>query len=140
MQEQGLLSLAFSPDFADDGTVFAYYTPGSPEDTVLARFQATATELDESSRETVISVEEVDRVHQGGHIVFDHQGYLMLSLGDGGFSGDSLEVAQELDRLLGKVIRIDVSEEPYGIPPDNPFVGVAPAKKCSRSASAIPGG
>jgi glucose/arabinose dehydrogenase len=129
MQEQGLLSLAFSPDFADDGTVFAYYTPGSPEDTVLARFKATATELDESSRETVITVEEVDRVHQGGHIIFDHEGYLMLSLGDGGFSGDTLEAAQELDRLLGKVIRIDVTEEPYAIPPDNPFVGVAGARE-----------
>ena len=129
MQEQGLLSLAFSPDFADDGTVFAYYTPGSPEDTVLARFQATATELDESSRQTVITVEEHDTVHQGGHIVFDHEGYLMLSLGDGGFSGDALEVAQELDRLLGKVIRIDVSEQPYTIPPDNPFVGVPGARE-----------
>ncbi|MCI0819639.1 MAG: PQQ-dependent sugar dehydrogenase [Chloroflexi bacterium] len=127
--EQGLLSLAFSPDFAEDGTVFAYYTPGSPEDTVLSRFQATTTDLDESSRETIITIEEHDRNHQGGHIIFDRQGYLMLSLGDGGFGGDALEVAQELDRLLGKVIRIDVSEEPYAIPPDNPFVGVEDARE-----------
>ncbi|MCH8052148.1 MAG: PQQ-dependent sugar dehydrogenase [Chloroflexi bacterium] len=127
--EEGLLSVAFSPDFAEDGTVFAYYTPGAPEDTVLARFEATATDLDESSRETVISIEEHDKVHQGGHIIFDDAGYLMLSLGDGGFSGDALEAAQELDRLLGKVIRIDVSEQPYAIPPDNPFVGVAGARE-----------
>ncbi len=127
--EQGLLSLAFSPDFAEDGTVFAYYSPGSPEDTVLARFEATATDLNESSRQTVISIEEHDFNHQGGHIIFDREGYLMLSLGDGGFGGDLLEVAQELDRLLGKVIRIDVSEQPYAIPPDNPFVGVEGARE-----------
>ena len=127
--EEGLLSLAFSPDFAKDGTVFAYYSPGSPEDTVLSRFQATATDLDESSRETVITIEEHHFNHQGGHIIFDRDGYLLLSLGDGGFGGDALEVAQELDRLLGKVIRIDVSEKPYAIPPDNPFVGVTDARE-----------
>ena len=69
--EQGLLSLAFSPDFAEDGTVFAYYSPGPPKDTVLSRFQATTTDLDESSRETIITIEEHDRNHQGGHIIFD---------------------------------------------------------------------
>jgi glucose/arabinose dehydrogenase len=127
--EEGLLAIAFSPDFAEDGTVFTYYAPGSPEDTVLARFQATATELDESSRETVITVEEHDFRHQGGHIIFDREGYLLLSLGDGGFGGDALEVAQELDSLLGKVIRIDVSVQPYAIPADNPFVGVEGARE-----------
>ena len=126
--EEGLLSVAFSPNFTEDDTVFAYYTPGAPLDTVLARFQATATDLDESSRETVISIEEHNNVHQGGHIVFDDQDYLMLSLGDGGWSGDALEVAQELDRLLGKIIRIDLSVQPYTIPPDNPFIGVAGAR------------
>jgi glucose/arabinose dehydrogenase len=125
--EEGLLSVAFSPDFEENGYVFAYYTPPKPEDgsqwfTVLSRFKATTTGVDESSRETVIEVEEYHEVHQGGHIIFDDNGYLMLSLGDGGYSGDALEAAQELDRLLGKVIRIDVSDLPYSNPHDNPFV------------------
>ncbi len=133
--EEGLLSVAFSPDFAEDGgTVFVYYTPGAPQDTVLARFEATRTDLDESSWEMVIPIEEHQNAHQGGHIIFDDQDYLMLSLGDGGWSGDALEAAQELDRLLGKVIRIDVSVPPdtlppYTIPLDNPFVGVAGARE-----------
>ena len=127
--EEGLLSIAFSPGFAEDGVVYAYYTPGAPQDSQLARFEATATDLDESSRQTVISIEDPNNFHQGGHIIFDDRDYLMLSLGDGGWYGDMLEVAQELDRLLGKVIRIDVSEQPYAIPPDNPFVGVAGARE-----------
>jgi glucose/arabinose dehydrogenase len=121
--EQGLLSFAFSPDFSQDGYVYAYYSPGSPADTVLARFSATASGLDEQSRQTVITIEEFDHRHQGGHIAFDQNGYLLLSLGDGGFNGDHHEVAQDLTRLLGKVVRIDVSSLPYSIPASNPFVG-----------------
>ncbi|HUF54462.1 MAG TPA: PQQ-dependent sugar dehydrogenase [Dehalococcoidia bacterium] len=127
--EQGLLSVALSPNFDGSGEVFAYYSvpdprPANPWFTYLARFTATTNELHEASRETVIEIEEFDHRHQGGHIVFDFDDNLLLSLGDGGFSGDALEAAQNLNRLLGKVIRIDVSPLPYTIPPSNPFVGV----------------
>lgn len=120
--EQGLLSLAFSPDFQQDGRVYMYYTPGSPADTILARFQATATDLDEASEEILLPVEELQANHNGGHIVFDHDGYLLLSLGDGGGAGDPGDSGQDLTTILGKVIRIDVSPQSgYAIPQDNPF-------------------
>jgi glucose/arabinose dehydrogenase len=125
--EMGLLSVAFSPNFIQDHVVYAYYTPPispPPRVTRLSRFTATTTDLTEESQTTVIDIEDFDHRHQGGHIIFDDEGNLLLSLGDGGFSGDSQETAQNLGRLLGKVIRIDVSPLPYTIPQDNPFVGM----------------
>ncbi len=120
--EQGLLSVAFAPDFETSGRVYAYYTPGTPEPTILARFSASPEALDEDSIETLIEVEEFGPNHNGGHIAFDAEGYLYLSLGDGGLAEDPREKGQALDTLLGKVIRIDVSgKESYTIPPDNPF-------------------
>lgn len=120
--EQGLLSVAFSPDFLTSGRVYVYYTPGSPTPTVLARYQATATDLNESSEEVLLNVEEFASNHNGGQIVFDSNEYLYLSLGDGGGAGDPNEKGQALNTLLGKVIRIDVSGATgYAIPAGNPF-------------------
>jgi glucose/arabinose dehydrogenase len=120
--EQGLLSVAFSPRFAQDGRVYAYYTPGSPEDTVLSRFTASTDGLDEGSEQVLLTVEEFAGNHNGGHIVFDNDEYLLLSLGDGGGGGDPTEAAQDLTRLPGKVLRLDVSaEKGYTIPRNNPF-------------------
>jgi glucose/arabinose dehydrogenase len=121
--EQGLLSLAFSPEFQQDGDVYLYYTPGSPGDTILSRYQASATGLNEASEEIVLPVEELQPNHNGGHIIFDHDGNLLLSLGDGGGAGDPGDNGQDLTSLLGKVIRIDVSgQNGYAIPQDNPFI------------------
>jgi glucose/arabinose dehydrogenase len=120
--EQGLLSVAFSPAFVADGRVYVYYTPGSPTPTVLARYHATATDLDESSGEALLNIEEYAPNHNGGHIVFDNEGRLYLGLGDGGGSGDPNENGQSLTTLLGKVLRLDVSgASGYAIPSDNPF-------------------
>ncbi|MEX0683071.1 MAG: PQQ-dependent sugar dehydrogenase [Dehalococcoidia bacterium] len=128
--EQGLLSLAFSPDFEQDGRVYIYYTPGSPIPTVLSRFEATTDGLDEGSEEPLMSIEEFQPNHNGGHIVFDHDGYLLLSLGDGGGGGDPNENGQDLTTYLGKIIRIDVSPQTgYAIPQGNPFTdGTGPNK------------
>jgi glucose/arabinose dehydrogenase len=120
--EQGLLSLAFSPSFAEDCRVYVYYTPGSPSDTILARFLASPTDLNESSEEVLLGIPDFAANHNGGHIAFDSAGYLYLSLGDGGGGGDPNENGQNLSSLLGKVLRIDVSgTSGYAIPPGNPF-------------------
>jgi glucose/arabinose dehydrogenase len=122
-QEQGLLSLTFSPDFAEDGRVYAYFTPVSPPSSLVTRFDVVSGLLSEESAETIIDIEDFDPSHQGGRIIFDQSGYLLLSIGDGGGAGDPQETGQDLSRLLGKVIRIDVSTESgYDIPADNPFV------------------
>lgn len=120
--EQGLLSVAFSPGFASDGRVYAYYTPGSPSPTILSRFSASASNLNAGSEQVLLSVEEFAPNHNGGHIAFDNSGYLLLSLGDGGGGGDPQETAQDRTRLLGKVLRLNVSgASGYTIPAGNPF-------------------
>lgn len=120
--EEGLLSLAFSPDFAQDGRVYLYYTAAGPNRSVLARYSATTTALDGGSAEVLLSIPQFAPNHNGGHIAFDLNGYLLLSTGDGGGSGDPNENGQALDTLLGKLLRIDVSPDTgYTIPNGNPF-------------------
>jgi len=122
--EEGLLSLAFSPDFAQDGRVYLYYTASGPNRSVLARYSATSDALDGGSAEVLLSIPQFAPNHNGGHIAFDHNGYLLLSTGDGGGGGDPNENGQALDTLLGKVLRIDVSPGAgYAIPGGNPFAG-----------------
>ena len=128
--EEGLLSLAFSPGFAQDGRVYLYYTAASPNRSVLARYSTTANALDGNSDEVLLSILQFAPNHNGGHIAFDHDDYLLLSTGDGGDRGDPNENGQELNTLLGKVLRIDVSADTgYAIPGENPFVGVAGARE-----------
>jgi glucose/arabinose dehydrogenase len=120
--EEGLLSVAFAPDFTSTGRVYLYYTPGSPTPTVLSRYAATLTDLNEASEHPLLNIEEFADNHNGGHIAFDSDGYLYLSVGDGGGSGDPGDNGQALDTLLGKVLRIDPSgASGYAIPPGNPF-------------------
>lgn len=122
--EQGLLSFAFSPDYQNDCRVYAYYTRGSPQPSVLSRFTSTPTGgLNETSEEVLITTEQPYNNHNGGHIVFANDGYLYLGYGDGGSGGDPGNRAQNMTTLLGKMIRIDVSgASGYMIPPDNPFI------------------
>jgi glucose/arabinose dehydrogenase len=121
--EQGLLAFAFSPDFQSDGRVYLYYTKGSPQPSVLSRFQATAAHLDENSEQVLLQAPQPFANHNGGHIVFGHDGMLYLSLGDGGSGGDPDRNGQNTNSLLGKVLRIDVSGSTYAVPRDNPFAG-----------------
>ncbi|HET9477482.1 MAG TPA: PQQ-dependent sugar dehydrogenase [Dehalococcoidia bacterium] len=120
--EQGLLSLAFSPSFQSDGRIYVYYTRGSPDPSVLSRFQATPACLDTASETVIIKIPQPYANHNGGDIVFGQDGYVYLSLGDGGSGGDPHNNAQNPDSLLGKVLRLDVTgQDTYAIPPDNPF-------------------
>ena len=140
--EQGLLGLAFHPDFATNGFFFVNYTrdPGPGRDrTVVARYSVSASDpdfADPASATTVLEIEQDFANHNGGNILFGPDGYLYIGMGDGGSQLDPLQRAQDKDQLLGKMLRIDVDGSPaggseicgltaaYGIPPGNPFAGI----------------
>lgn len=124
--EQGLLSLAFAPDFASSGYFYVWYTAGGGG-MVLSRFRISddADVADPDSEEIVLIVLQPFDNHNGGRLQFGPDGMLYLGLGDGGGSFDPDNNAQDGGTLLGKLIRIDVDPEhgSYAIPDDNPFVG-----------------
>ncbi len=117
--EQGLLGLAFHPDYEANGRFFAYWT-GPEGDSVLAEFNAEEpTVADSDSLQVLLEVEQPAERHNAGTIAFDPDGLLYLSLGDGGSGGAT---AQDTSNLLGSVLRLDVSTPgAYAIPADNPF-------------------
>lgn len=121
--EQGLLGLAFHPDYAVNGRLFINYTDGSG-DTRIAEYVASAdpNRADVASRREILFVDQPSSNHNGGMIGFGPEGYLWIGMGDGGGSGDPSENAQNPNALLGAMLRIDVDgASPYGIPPDNPY-------------------
>ncbi len=121
--EQGLLGLAFDPDYENSGNFYVNYTDLNG-DTVIARFHISGdpNRADASSEETLLQVDQPYPNHNGGNLVFGPDGYLYAGLGDGGSGGDPHGNGQSLDTLLGKILRIDVkSGSPYSIPSDNPF-------------------
>jgi glucose/arabinose dehydrogenase len=122
--EQGLLSVAFSPNYNQDGQFFINYTDNDG-DTVVARYQVSADPdvADPASAATVLTIDQPAGNHNGGLVVFGPDDYLYIGMGDGGQAGDPWGNAQNTDVLLGKLLRIDVlSERPYAIPPDNPLI------------------
>jgi glucose/arabinose dehydrogenase len=126
--EQGLLSIAFPADFKASGLVYADFTDRAG-DTRVVEFHVNSTSpdrVDPSSRRAVLSVDQPYANHNGGLLLFDRDGMLLIGLGDGGSGGDPDNRAQNLGDLLGKILRIDprpVGRAAYGIPSDNPFVG-----------------
>ena len=121
--EQGLLGLAFHPQYGENGWFYVNYTDTNG-DTVLARFQVSsdANRSDPGSELRLLGVDQPYPNHNGGALAFGPDGYLYAGLGDGGAAGDPQGNAQSLDTLLGKILRLDVdSGEPYAIPGDNPF-------------------
>jgi glucose/arabinose dehydrogenase len=124
--ERGLLGLALHPDFPDDPRAFVNYT-GEDGDTSISSFSlypANPDRFDVSSLRQLLFIDQPYANHNCGGVVFGPDGYLYLALGDGGAGGDPHDNGQQLDTLLGKLLRIDVeSGDPYGIPTDNPFAG-----------------
>ena len=121
--EQGLLGLAFHPDFARNGRFFIDYTDVNG-DTVVAEV-AVSEDPDRADEDSVLTLLQVDQPyanHNGGQLAFGPDGYLYVAMGDGGSAGDPENNGQDTDVLLGKLLRLDVdSGDPYGIPDDNPF-------------------
>jgi len=121
--EQGLLGLAFHPDFVENGFFYVNYTDNNG-DTVIARYHVTddPNVADPNSEVALLHVDQPFRNHNGGVLAFGPDGYLYAGLGDGGSAGDPNGNAQSLDTFLGKILRLDVdSGDSYAIPPDNPF-------------------
>jgi len=128
--EQGLLGLAFHPRYAENGYFFVNYTDAEG-DTVIARYSVTSNpnRADPASERIILRLEQPYANHNGGDLAFGPDGYLYLGLGDGGSGGDPENRAQDLQSLLGKLLRLDVDNgDPYAIPADNPFVTRGDAK------------
>ena len=125
--EQGLLGLAFHPDYANNGFFFVNYTDLNGN-TVVSRFSVDSSNPDKAdpgSETEILAIEQPDHHHKCGHLAFGPDGYLYICTGDG---GEALS-AQDTTSLLGKLLRIDVDQgEPYSVPEDNPFVGEAEAR------------
>ena len=128
--EEGLLGLAFPPSFSEKGYFYVYYTILSG-DNVLARFSVAdpPNAADPASEEQILVFPHPNYTnHNGGQLAFGPDGYLYIGTGDGGGGGDPQGNAQDPGSLNGKILRIDVENEPpdgenYLIPGDNPFLG-----------------
>jgi glucose/arabinose dehydrogenase len=121
--EQGLLGLAFHPNYQVNGLFFVNYTDKNGN-TVIARYRVTGDPnvADPTGEMALLRVTQPFQNHNGGVLAFGPDGYLYAGLGDGGSAGDPQGNAQSLSTWLGKILRLDVdSAEPYAIPPDNPF-------------------
>jgi glucose/arabinose dehydrogenase len=126
--EQGLLGLAFHPDYDSNGFFFVNYT-NLEGDTQISRFKVSDISpdvADPASEVFVLTIQQPTVIHNGGGLAFGPDGYLYATLGDGGWLSDPENHAQNPQLLLGKVLRLDVStaDSPpyYTIPADNPFV------------------
>jgi len=130
--EQGLLGLAFHPDFASNGKAYVSFTNVEGHSRIIEYTQSTEdpNRLKPDSARLIYGLEQPHEYHNGGSIVFGPDGNLWAGFGDGGSVGDPWENGQNPSTALGTVVRIDVSgRAPYSIPPDNPFadgVGGAP--------------
>ncbi|MSR18113.1 MAG: glucose sorbosone dehydrogenase [Phycisphaerales bacterium] len=130
--EEGLLSIAFHPKVAENKQLYLYYTAESPRREVLSRMRLDESgQPDPSSEEILLEVKDPAWNHNGGTVLFGPDGFLYLSLGDGGSGNDPWGNGQNMGTMLAKVVRIDVegvsTGKPYAVPADNPFVATAGA-------------
>jgi len=128
--EEGLLGLAFHPDYAENGYFYVNYTASNPERTVISRFEVSQSNPDAAdvgSETVLLEFSQPFSNHNGGQVAFGPDGFLYIATGDGGSGGDPQNNAQNRSNLLGKILRIDVDNpqggNAYGIPEDNPFDG-----------------
>ena len=125
--EEGLLGLAFDPNYESNGYFYVYYSAANPRRSVISRFSVESGKGDGFSEKQVMVIPQPYSNHNGGHIVFGPDGHLYIGVGDGGSANDPQGNGQDKTTLLGTILRIDVStidsEGRYTVPPDNPFVG-----------------
>lgn len=126
VKEQGLLGVAFSPNFSTDGYFYVHYTNKTGVgNVVIARYHVSADpdSADAASEQILLTIYKPFTNHNGGCMKFGPDGYLYIGIGDGGGGGDQLNRAQNLDSLQGKILRIDISGGAgYSVPSSNPFV------------------
>jgi glucose/arabinose dehydrogenase len=127
--EEGLLGLAFHPDYESNGYFYVNYTTPDSK-THISRFQVSSGDADQaevSSEEVLLSFDQPYGNHNGGQVSFGPDGYLYIAVGDGGAGGDPQNNGQDRTTLLGTILRIDVDNPEngnrYGIPDDNPYAG-----------------
>jgi glucose/arabinose dehydrogenase len=126
--EQGLLSVAFHPNFALNGYFYVNYTDFSGA-TIIARYQREPTipnQADPESEQILMRIPQPYVTHNGGQMQFVPDDYLYIALGDGGSAVDPEQRGQDPTIYLGKLLRIDVDgDDPYSLPADNPYVGMS---------------
>ena len=126
--EQGLLSVAFHPDYKQNGQFFVNYTRSKDGATVTERYTVSKGDpdrADDQSGQVILTIAQPEANHNGGQLQFGPDGYLYIGMGDGGGQGDqhgSIGNGQNRNSLLGKLLRIDVNnQDTYAVPPTNPF-------------------
>ena len=125
--EQGLLGMAFHPDYANNRSFFVNYTSGG--NSIIARYKVSTTDpnVAEPTGTIILTYPDVESNHNGGWIGFGPDGYLYIATGDGGGAGDAhgaIGNGQNLSTLLGKMLRISVTDTgTYTVPSDNPYTG-----------------
>jgi glucose/arabinose dehydrogenase len=127
--EQGLLGLAFHPQFASNRRFYVDYTDGSGNTHVVEFLASAGLDSATATEREILFVSQPASNHNGGQIAFGPDGYLYIALGDGGGGGDTYQNGQNLGSLLAKLLRVNVDAgSPYSIPSDNPFVSQAGAR------------
>jgi glucose/arabinose dehydrogenase len=132
--EQGLLGLAFAPDYASSGLFYVYFTGTDQKEHLVEYHRRTEDVADAGSARTLFVHDDPESNHNGGQLAFGPDGYLYIGTGDGGGGDDQHGArgnAQNLASPLGKILRIDpkaANGSPYSIPPSNPFVHRAGAR------------
>ena len=121
--ERGLLGFAFHPNHTNNGKFYINYMDNDGN-TIISEFSTNSKlRADHKSERIILKLKQPYGNHNGGDIQFGPDGYLYISIGDGGKAGDPLNAGQDLSSLFGKIIRIDIEQKPYGIPKSNPFFG-----------------
>ncbi len=130
--EQGLLGMAFDPNYSKTGVFYVNYSRKENGDNIIARYKTTSDPnvADPNSEQVILTIKGFEPNHNSGMLAFGPDGYLYIGTGDGGGAGDRhgpIGNAQSLNILNGKILRIDVNADTYSIPPTNPFVNQSDA-------------
>jgi len=126
--ERGLLGFALDPNFKDNGFFYVNYV-NKDNNSVISRFSSNNLIGNNESENYILELDQPYSNHNGGHLAFGPDNYLYISLGDGGSAGDPDKRSQNLNSLLGKILRIKIDKNLYDIPIDNPFYKSENARK-----------
>src|SRR5262245_49693141 len=131
--ERGLLGLAFHPQYTTNRRFFVNYTRTGDGATIVSEFKVSASNpnVAETEERVILTIAQPFANHNGGWVDFGPDGYLYIGMGDGGSANDPGNRAQNVEDLLGKILRIDVNTtdgSPYASPATNPFFGSTPGR------------